>query len=894
MPDVNIKYNPFQVYPVRGLFDLADVTEATVRTPEVEQVDRAVRQFVEGFGNLSDPPNKLLLAAKGDFGTGKTHLMLYARSLLISEINQLHPSDPDRPGEMRAPITVMTASTEAPIEDWFASDLGPTLIESASPRELVRELLTQIACKIAVSDPDPDIKLLADTFRASRKNLYEIFRDPGEFDISEVEAQFNTEIAAACRRTSGSFRRVVEALRWEETAELAEDWLAGNELSAAETGRINVRLGGDRATRAANAICVIASLSLRVGRPFALFLDEFEHLARYDHRNHSKRNITWTKRLVESLARRGAMVFISGHWEAWAQQDDFLDRFVGGRPIQLVRLSGDDVMKVVEVRAPHWPGFTAAAAEAVVEETSGNIRRVMTVLYDLWSDPSAPTAGVTHDAVRLAALRRLQPGSEIGIMPTIEAAVRAHGAVMSRNETFGQPPAPVDAVAHLETELRLIVKIIHARDELALINGSEKFARLVKDARTNNPQARGLCITLGAVITKHVLTLDAAFPELDLVNGEEPGIVERLPEIVARALAPAPEPALPPTTLSLQELEEIREDVIQRAETQIERSRELFGKDIRSEAVRQTAVADPEELARQRQALSMSRASIVIGIHGLANKPPFNDKIGYWREALIEGLKRNCGKTTDDLSFDFVYWADLRYQAPIAFAGNPEPYYEDPGTGPFPAYQASKWAEIINAATEIVGTEVNLLDMHTGVTSVGDFVLERELRDLAAYYNDAQFRETVRTRLRDKLKQHKGSRIMLIGHSMGSIIAYDVLRRLGRDDPQFRVDHFVTIGSPLGMPHVKYRIQQENDLVRTPSIVGRWTNFADRRDVVAIDAKLGDDYEPNDQGVKVTDVPVINAYRSPLDRDPPNKPNYHKSYGYLRTPEMSSVVRAFR
>ena len=286
--------------------------------------------------------------------------------------------------------------------------------------------------------------------------------------------------------------------------------------------------------------------------------------------------------------------------------------------------------------------------------------------------------------------------------------------------------------------------------------------------------------------------------------------------------------------------------------------------------------------------------SVIIGIHGLANKPPPADKPGYWKKALIEGLRRNCGKTTDDLSFDFVYWADLRYpEGPITYADNPEPYYEAPGKAPFPSYQSGKWAEIINAATRIVGTEVSFLDLHTGVTRVGDLVLERELKDLAAYYDDAGFRETVRARLKDKLQEYNGSRIMLIGHSMGSIIAYDVLRRLGRDDPQFRVDHFVTIGSPLGMPHVKYKIQQENDLVRTRSIVARWTNFADRRDVVAIDAKLGDDYEPNDQGVKVADLPVINAYRSPLDRSPADKPNYHKSYGYLRTPEMSNVVRAF-
>ncbi len=285
--------------------------------------------------------------------------------------------------------------------------------------------------------------------------------------------------------------------------------------------------------------------------------------------------------------------------------------------------------------------------------------------------------------------------------------------------------------------------------------------------------------------------------------------------------------------------------------------------------------------------------AVVIGIHGLANKPPVADKPGYWQKALIEGLKRNCGKTTDYLPFDFVYWADLRYPAPIPFLDNPEPYYPDRGSDPFPDYRTSKWSQIINVATRIAGDEVDFLDLHTGVTRAGDFVLERVLTDLGAYYSDEVFRNEVRGRLTDKLKQYKGSRIMLIGHSMGSIIGYDVLRILGRDDPQFRVDHFVTIGAPLGLPHVKFKISQENDLVRTPSVVGRWTNFADRRDVVAVEAKLADDYEPNDQGVKVADVPVINAYRSPLDRYPPDRPNYHKSYGYLRTPEMSNVVRAF-
>jgi len=156
-------------------------------------------------------------------------------------------------------------------------------------------------------------------------------------------------------------------------------------------------------------------------------------------------------------------------------------------------------MKVVHVRAGEWPGFTIKAAEAVVEETSGNIRRVMTVLFDLWNGKAAPTSVIDADAVRLAAQRRLQPGSEIGIMPAIEAAARANGAVFSRDELFGSPPRRV-GVARVGTDVRLLVGIVHARDELALVSNGEAFARLVKEVRASYPRARGLCVTLGAVI----------------------------------------------------------------------------------------------------------------------------------------------------------------------------------------------------------------------------------------------------------------------------------------------------------------------------------------------------------------------------------------------------------
>jgi hypothetical protein len=104
-------------------------------------------------------------------------------------------------------------------------------------------------------------------------------------------------------------------------------------------------------------------------------------------------------------------------------------------------------------------------------------------------------------------------------------------------------------------------------------------------------------------------------------------------------------------------------------------------------------------------------ASVIIGIHGLANKPPNTlpeeIKKNWWRAAIIEGLQRNYAKTTDDLDFDFVYWADLRYPAPVELKDNPEPYYPATGTEQFPSYHMGKWVDIFNeTATAVCSSEL--------------------------------------------------------------------------------------------------------------------------------------------------------------------------------------------
>ena len=127
---------------------------------------------------------------------------------------------------------------------------------------------------------------------------------------------------------------------------------------------------------------------------------------------------------------------------------------------------------------------------------------------------------------------------------------------------------------------------------------------------------------------------------------------------------------------------------------------------------------------------------------------------------------------------------------------------------------------------------------------------------------------------------------------MGSIIAYDVLSQA---QPDIKIDTLVTIGSPLGLPIIINKIKSEQHIkfsklhkLCTPeSVRSHWYNLSDLRDKVAINYNLKDDYSENSKGVRPVDKMVHNNYKIYGDENP------HKSYGYLRAPEMAEIIDEF-
>ena len=299
-------------------------------------------------------------------------------------------------------------------------------------------------------------------------------------------------------------------------------------------------------------------------------------------------------------------------------------------------------------------------------------------------------------------------------------------------------------------------------------------------------------------------------------------------------------------------------------------------------------------------------ANVIIGIHGLGNKPPKPLLERWWRLAMIEGLKY-YGFTPVLPKFELVYWADIVHKKALNESEKDinSPYYIDEKYTKAPENFPMEDHHTRKKLVDFLGRQMNRIflndDLSLNYSFITDAIVRKYFNDLEIYYEEnytkengqtCKANEVIRERLLMKLEEHKDDEIMLISHSMGSIIAFDVLMFVA---PQIRINTFVTAGAPLGIPVIISKIASEqkkrgnltNHMTTPPGILKNWNNFSDILDKVAFNYKLSDDFSENSLGVKPVDFLVINNYEMNGIRNP------HKSYGYLRTTEFSKVLNEF-
>lgn len=290
-------------------------------------------------------------------------------------------------------------------------------------------------------------------------------------------------------------------------------------------------------------------------------------------------------------------------------------------------------------------------------------------------------------------------------------------------------------------------------------------------------------------------------------------------------------------------------------------------------------------------------AKIIIGVHGLGNKPDEILLQKWWKAALTENLNGLYGRGF--FRFKLVYWASALYSAPldVNIADRKSPLYlaerycksgsEKEEIGDYSSFK-KKLRSHLNEQLDRIFLED---DGRMNFSKISDYILKHFFKDLDFYYNGIRQNED-QPAPRDVIRKHRHKKILLIAHSMGSIIAMDVLNHY---IPEIKIDTLVTIGSPLGMPVIRGHMLESSPgfgkdglQMKTPeNIRTAWYNLADFKDKVAFCYKLGKDFLPNSRGVAPQDYLVHNNFRFN------GEPNAHKSYGYLRCREMGDIAEKF-
>jgi hypothetical protein len=290
--------------------------------------------------------------------------------------------------------------------------------------------------------------------------------------------------------------------------------------------------------------------------------------------------------------------------------------------------------------------------------------------------------------------------------------------------------------------------------------------------------------------------------------------------------------------------------------------------------------------------MSPPEVPAVVYVHGAGNKPGPRDLKRAWDQDLFG---RDMGQRTR-----MAHYADLLHPSPgaigadactqeealaalVVAAGDPDqPLPGDEGdllAGLTPQGRQLALSLSMSIAAHAVSQPLTVEESLSAILPLPSSLrrlllrqlLQRLIPDADAYFFTNR-KEPIRQRLRQALDAVTGPAVV-ITHSLGTVIAYDVLR-----EPRFagrRVPLLVTLGSPLGYTEIQDVVTKPLQL---PAPVQLWANFADPLDAVTLDTSLADEF----QGApRIIDARVNNP-----------SPNNHAACGYLGASRVRSTVTA--
>ncbi len=287
---------------------------------------------------------------------------------------------------------------------------------------------------------------------------------------------------------------------------------------------------------------------------------------------------------------------------------------------------------------------------------------------------------------------------------------------------------------------------------------------------------------------------------------------------------------------------------------------------------------------------------VIIYVPGMKPKPPAElHHPALWR-AMKEGIRRSDPAVAKELEqadcLQLISWTWRFYRSYYDFS------LDQPGidrifslAGPEEAdiAEAMAWHKKLARLTYMIMDAFPFL-----IGLIANQKIKATLAETRRYFRNehgiaTRIRRMVIDALTDAWSNEK--RVLLIGHSLGSVIAYDALWELSRRaDTRGQVDLFLTLGSPLGLNFVKKGLlgTGHQEEMRYPTNIRRWKNLSAVGELTALDRSFADDFsEMVDLGLveSIEDQgDLFNFFRGP------DGLNVHKCYGYLINVKVGATI----
>ena len=315
----------------------------------------------------------------------------------------------------------------------------------------------------------------------------------------------------------------------------------------------------------------------------------------------------------------------------------------------------------------------------------------------------------------------------------------------------------------------------------------------------------------------------------------------------------------------------------------------------------------------------------IILIHGRDTKPQYPEMVRLIRWVLAAGLRRvdeDAARSFENgsVKLTFAYYGDIVNR--LMVESEPElkewmvnvgrQWYEPDGIydqaiselikRPNNRFTVQDYEAFLDGVENNVFYK-NLAKLAVPVLNtmgIGKRLVASLFPDLRLYLSSHAFSSEIQERLVVPLRKAllSGDDIALVAHSMGSIVAYDVLWRFSRltDYRELwrrKVPYWITLGSPLGAESVRENLYDadESDELWYPANVEYWVNMTARDDFIAHRTNINDDFgvmrERNLVG-GMDDVPEICNFF--VDEEGSNP---HKLYGYLNHPSFARLLAAW-